>query len=192
MAKQNIIDKMNIMLFDAIPATVSEHEKAMLIRYRAAFTYWLENPLSSDAEIRDYLINNYQIEKSQAYRDIINIKLLLGNVRNAGKEWHRHRVNYLLEKAAKMAIDGQTKEATALSKIAMAFIKNNKLDIEDGEQLPFDEIVPPTFEPSSDPTTIGLKPVENLREKIETLKKKYIGEIEIQNIEYEIDDERAE
>ncbi|MDR2126624.1 MAG: hypothetical protein LBP63_07330, partial [Prevotellaceae bacterium] len=73
---------------------------------------------------------------------------LLGNVRNAGKEWHRHRVNSLLEKAAQMAIEGDVKEATALAKIAMALIKNNKLDMDEGEELPYDEIVPPAFEPS--------------------------------------------
>jgi hypothetical protein len=182
MPKQSIIDKMNLLLFDPIPETMSEQEKQMIVRYRDTYTYWLENPLSSDFQIRDYIISNYDISKTQAYRDITNIKLLLGNVRDAGKEWHRHRVNYLLEKAAQMAIDGQTKEATAISKVAMALIKNNKLDIDEGEELPYDEIIPPSFEPVSDPTTIGLKPVENLREKIAKLKEKFIDDIEFQEI----------
>jgi hypothetical protein len=185
MPKQSIIDKMNTLLFDPMPAETPPHERAMLIRYRDAFTYWLDNPLNSDANIRDYLITNHKIEKSQAYRDIANIKLLLGNVRNAGKEWHRHRVNVLLEKAAAAAIEGRTAEATALSKVATAFIKNNKLDLEDGEQLPFDEIIPPAFEPTSDPAAIGLKPLPNLRRRIAELKEKYIGEIEIQDIDHE-------
>jgi hypothetical protein len=185
MPKQNIIDKMNTLLFDPLPADISERDRAMLLRYRDAYTHWLDNPLSSDADIRDYLINSHKIEKSQAYRDIANIKLLLGNVRNAGKEWHRHRVNVLLEKAAAEALEGRTAEATALSKVATAFIKNNRLDLDDGEQLPFDEIIPPTFEPTTDPTTIGLKPLPNLRRRIEELKQKYIGEIDIQDVNYE-------
>ena len=187
--KLSIIDKMDTLLFDPIPETVSENERALIIRYRDAYTHWLDNPLESDAEIRDYLISNHKIEKSQAYRDIINIKLLLGNVRNAGKEWHRHRVNVLLEKAAALAIAGKTAEATALSKVATALIKNNKLEMEDGEQLPFDEIIPPKFEPTSDPTVIGLKPVVNLRERINNLKKKYIEDIEIETVEYKDVDE---
>jgi hypothetical protein len=183
--KQNIIDKMNTLLFDLLPADISEHERAMMLRYRDAYTHWLDNPLESDADIRDYLINNYKIEKSQAYRDIINIKLLLGNVRNAGKEWHRHRVNVLLEKAAAAALEGRSAAATALSKVATAFIKNNKLDMDEGEQLPYDEIIPPTFEPTTDPTAIGLKPLPNLRQRIAELKEKYIGEIDIQDTDYE-------
>jgi hypothetical protein len=185
MPKQNIIDKMDTLLFDPLPADISPHERAMMVRYRDAYTHWLDNPLESDADIRDYLINNHHIEKSQAYRDIANIKLLLGNVRNAGKEWHRHRVNVLLEKAAAAALEGRTAEATALSKVATAFIKNNKLDLEDGEQLPFAEIIPPVFEPTTDPTVIGLKPLPNLRQRIEDLKQKYIGEIDIVDVNYE-------
>jgi hypothetical protein len=183
--KKNIIDKMDTLLFDPLPADASEHERAMILRYRDAYTHWLDNPLKSDVDIRDYLINNHKIEKSQAYRDLTNIKLLLGNVRNAGKEWHRHRVNVLLEKAAAAAIEGRTAEATALSKVATAFIKNNKLDVEDGEQLPFDEIIPPAFEPTTDPAAIGLKPLPNLRQRIEDLKQKYIGEIDLVDVSYE-------
>jgi hypothetical protein len=185
MAKQNIIDKMNALLFDPISEEISEHEKQMIVRYRDVYTYWLENPLSSDSQIRDYIISNYEISKTQAYRDITGIKLLLGNVREAGKEWHRYRVNYMLEKAAQMAINGDTKEATAIAKVAMALIKNNKLDIDEGEELPYDEIIPPSFEPVSDPTTIGLKPIENLKDKIAKLKEKFIGDIEITDIQYE-------
>ncbi|MDR0754187.1 MAG: hypothetical protein LBF04_02240 [Prevotellaceae bacterium] len=187
---KNIVDKMNELLFDPIQESITKHEQQMIIRYRDAYTVWLENPLFSDLEIRDYLMSNYDISKSQSYRDIINIKLLLGNVREAGKEWHRHRVNYLLEKAAKMALDGQTKEATAISKVAIALIKNNKLDIEEGEEIPYDEIVPPAFEPVSDPQTIGLKPIENLQDRIAKLKEKYTGEIEITDIQYENINER--
>jgi hypothetical protein len=185
MAKQNIIDKMNTLLFDPLPASVSASERAMILRYRDAYTHWLDNPLKSDVDIRDYLINNHKIEKTQAYRDLLHIKLLLGNVRNAGKEWHRHRVNVLLEKAANAAIEGRTAEATALSKVATAFIKNNQLDIEDGQQFPFDEIIPPAFEPTSDPSAIGLKPLPNLRQRIADMKNKFMGEIDIQEITYE-------
>jgi hypothetical protein len=57
--------------------------------------------------------------------------------------------------------------------------------MDEGEQLPFDEIIPPTFEPTTDPTAIGLKPLPNLRRRIEELKQKYIGEIDIQEVNYE-------
>jgi len=183
--KTNIIDKMNSLLFDPVPESLSAHEQQMIIRYRDTYTYWLNKPTALDSEIRDYLINNHNLSETQAYRDIINIKLLLGNVREAGKEWHRYRVNFLLTKAAQMALDGQTKEAIAISKVAAVLVKNNKLDIDEGEELPFDEIVPPTFEPVTDPTVIGLKPIQNLKDKIEKTKQKYIGEIEITNIDYE-------
>jgi tryptophan 2,3-dioxygenase len=195
MAKQSAIDRINSALFDPMPGDTSAQEEAIAVRYRDAFTYWLDNPMASDADIRDYLMNCYQLSKSQAYRDIANIKLLLGNVRNAGKEWHRHRVNVLLEQGAKAGLEGQTAIATAISKIATAMIKNNRLDMDDGEQIPYDEIVPPTWEPTTDPTVIGIKPIPNLRERISELYKKLADEIEITEVPYEdvtTGDERQE
>ena len=193
MAKQSAIDRINKSLFDPMPDDIAPQDEVITKRYRDAFTHWLDNPMASDADIRDYLMNNYQLSKSQAYRDISNIKLLLGNVRNAGKEWHRHRVNVLLEQGAKAAQEGNTAEATAISKIATAMIKNNRLDVNDGEQLPYDEIVPPVWEPTTDPTAIGLKPIPNLRQRMDDLYKRFGDEIEIIDVPYEeMNDEREE
>jgi len=194
MAKQSAIDRINTALFDPMPGDISAQDEAITTRYRDAFTFWLDNPMASDVDIRDYLMNTYNLSKSQAYRDIANIKLLLGNVRNAGKEWHRHRVNVLLEKGAKAAQAGQTAEATAISKIATAMIKNNRLDMDDGGQIPYDEIVPPVWEPTTDPTVIGIKPLPNLRQRINDLYTKFANEIDIIEIPYEEvqSDEREE
>ena len=35
--------------------------------------------------MRDYLINEYNISATQAYIDIQNVRILLGNIKNAGK-----------------------------------------------------------------------------------------------------------
>lgn len=186
MSRAHTLDILNEALFDN-NADLTTHERDVATRLRDAFVVWLEDPMMTDAEIRDYLMLHYQLSKSQAYRDIANLKVLLGNVRNAGKEWYRHRVNFILEEAYRMAQEGKTAAAKALSAVATAIIKNNRLDQDDGEQYPWEEIIPQPFEPTSDPTVIGLKPIPNLKERINSLKKKY--EVEITDVEVVADGE---
>jgi len=64
------------------------------------------------------------------------------------------------------------------------YAKYNQLDKEDAYKIPWDEIVPQRFEPTSDPTVIGIKAVVNIKEKIEAMKNKYIQDI-AEDIEYE-------
>lgn len=129
-------------------------------------------------------MNEFDISKAQAYRDIANVKICLGNIKAAGKEWQRYRANSILDEAYKAAIDGDSKQSKSLTLIANAMVKVNRLDVNEGEQIPWEEVIPQNFEPSSDPTVIGLKPIENLRERIAVLKKKYIDDITVEDVEY--------
>ena len=74
----------------------------------------------------------------------------------------------------------------ALDKLA----KYNRLDKEDIAELPFDKIIPVDWETTSDVTVLGAKPIENLDAEIAKLYKKYMDDIEIEDIDYqEVDDE---
>jgi hypothetical protein len=182
--KKHIIDRIDKALFDPGAITLSEKENEILERIRAAFTVWVDNPMKTDSEIRDFLMNTFDISKTQAYRDLINTKLCLGNVKAAGKEWQRYRANSIIEEAYRAAVEGDHKMAKSLALIAGSLVRINRLDVDEGEQIMWDEVIPQTFEPSSDPTTIGLKPIPNLRDRIEKLKQKYIDDISI-DIPYE-------
>jgi hypothetical protein len=183
--KEHIIDRIDKALFNPDETKLSEKELEILERIRAAFVVWNDNPMKSDNEIRDFLMNTYNISKSQAYRDIINTKICLGNMKAVGKEWLRFRANTIIEEAYKAAAEGDHKKAKSLTLIANSIVKINKLDIEEGEQIDWEKLIPQQFEPTSDPETIGLKPIPDLRQKISQLKQKYFNEISIEEIPYE-------
>ena len=140
--------------------------------------------MMSDSEIRDRLMNEYGISKTQAYRDLANVKILLGNVKAAGKEWFRFKANSILDQAYKAADEGEHKLAKSLVLIANALVKVNRLDVDEVEQIPWEETIPQPFEPTTDPLAIGIKPIDNLRERIAELKKKYIDDITV-DVNYE-------
>src|SRR5665647_853142 len=101
MSRKANLDKFHDVLFKDFDE--QQHltlvEREQLKRYRAAYAQSLENPSITDTKLRDYLMNEYGISQTQAYYDIANIRILLGNVRNAGKEWVRYLVNETLKEA---------------------------------------------------------------------------------------------
>jgi hypothetical protein len=187
MSRKNNLDKFQEIMFADLKDIdfLSEVERAQVLRYRFAFTESLENPSIADNLLRDMLMENFKISMSQAYRDISNIKIILPNIRNAGKEWIRYVVNEELKeaiKACKDAGDEKLKERImAIDKLA----KYNKLDQDDAEELPWDDIIPVPIEPTSDPTVLKIKPLENKEEEIRKMYEKYLGEIEIEEVEYQ-------
>lgn len=184
MSREHPIDRFRAVLFEnAKESDLTTNEYNQLIRYRDAFTQSLDNPLIRDTELRDYLMNKYRISESQAYRDLANIRILLGNVRNASKEWIRYIViEGLKDVAARAKLAGKLKEETlALDKLG----KYNRLDKEDMEELPFDKVIPIDWEVTIDVSVLGVEPIENLDAEIDRLYKKYMDDIEIEDIDYE-------
>ena len=185
MSRKNNLDKFREVMFSDMDETeyLSHAEQKQLLRYRDCFTQSLENPSISDNALRDYLMCNHAVSKSQAYRDISNIRILLGNVRNAGKEWIRYTVNETLKEAIdKAKTTGKLKEMIlAADKLG----KYNRLDKEDAEEIPWDEIEVQEIEPTTDPTVLKVKPLENKEDEIKKMYEKYKGDIEIEDIGYE-------
>ena len=50
-----------------------------------------------------------------------------------------------------------------------------RLDQEDGDQIPWHEIKPQSFEPTGDIEALGLKKIDNLKEKQRKMREKYLG-----------------
>ncbi len=185
MSRKQNLDKMHDLMFqdiDLIPG-ITELEKSQLLRYRYAFSMLLEKPSLEDTKLRDGLMSNFFISQSQAYRDISNMKIILPNIRNAGKEWIRYIVNEELKAAIQAAKDKDKLKERILAIAALA--KYNKLDQDEAEEMPWDEIIPVPIEPTSDPTVLGIKPLENKEEIIRKLYEKYKGDIEIDDVDYE-------
>ncbi|GHU80661.1 hypothetical protein FACS1894145_7260 [Bacteroidia bacterium] len=184
MPKPNTLEICRVHLFDnkddlqkqSIPEMLIER----IIRLRSAYMLWLEHPRKKDAEIRDHLLN-FGINKSAAYDDIQIIKVLLGDMTETSKAFHRFKFNSMIQNAYEVA--ERKRDARSMVAASAQYAKYNQLDKEDAYKIPWDEIVPQTFEPTSDPTVIGIKPVANIQDKIRALKEKYLQDIE--EIEYE-------
>jgi len=164
---------------DQVPVTWKERIK----RIRSGYTFWYEFPTKTEPDIRDHLMNEFGVVKSTAYEDIQIIKTLLGDIKNPTKEWIRYQVNAMFDAAYKLAETQKNPIAMALAGDKKA--KYNMLDKPDAEPLPFDEIVPQQFEPTDDPTVLGLKKDPNIREKKKKMLEKYMQEIEIVDVPYE-------
>lgn len=164
---------------DNIPEAYRDRVK----RIRVGFTFWYEFPMKSRSEVRDQIVNEFDVNSKTAYEDIQIVEVLLGNIKNPAKAWIRYRVNAMLEAAYAKAEDMSDPKAMAMAADKLG--KYNQLDKPDAEPLPFEDIVPQPFEPTDDPTPLGLKKDPNIREKKNRMLEKYMNEIEIVDIPYE-------
>ena len=157
---------------------LSASQQAHFERLHDAYTHWLSNPLLSDNRMRDYMMAMHGVSTNQAYRDLALIKLLFGSVALANKEQMRYKDNYLYDAAAAAALAGNDKKAKALTKIADGIVKNTRLEDNEGEGFPWEEIVPVDISLTVDPTVIGIIPEKNIKAKAAKLLKQYTEDID--------------
>ena len=179
MAKPNTLELCRVHLFDDIEklreAKIADMLIQRIVRLRSAYTFWLEHPYKGDKDIRDHLMH-FGVNKSAAYDDIQILKLLLGEMTETSKNFHRFRFNAMIQKAYDMA--DRKKDARSMVAASNTYAKFNQLDKEDSFKIPWDEIVPQPFEATSDPSVIGIKPVPDIQERIKKMKEKYMSDIE--------------
>jgi hypothetical protein len=187
--KLTLFDRIQKSLFSTEESDLSKLTPAELeirTRYMGAFAVWLENPTYTDQQIVNFIIRTYGINKSQAYIDLNRLRVMLGNIRNAGKEWHRHTVAQMALKA--YAIAEKANDAKAMAAAAGVLGKYTRCDQLEAEDLPWDSIVPPNFEPSPDVTILNFKRDPNAEKKREKLRRKYMQETEDAQLADVIDD----
>jgi len=156
-----------------LPVHFSENELEVKKMYEDVFCKWLDKPELEDKDIISLLKNEHGRSNTQSYRDIAIIKEVLGSVRNAAKEWQRYTVIKMLKESFDTArLNGKIKEMImAADKLG----KYTKLDKDDLDQIPWDQIIPPSFEPSADPSILGIKDLpDDIEAKKAELKKKYL------------------
>jgi len=161
-----------------IPEKYRDH----IIRLRAGHAFWYDSPSKTRRQVRDFIVNTYGVSLRQAYDDIIVIERVMGSIQNPSKEWVRFRVNSMLEEAFAMA--ETQKDPKAMAAVADKMGKYNMLDQLDQEKVPFDQIVPQTFEPTDDPTVLGIVRDPDIREKKKKMLEKYSAEIEVIDVPY--------
>jgi hypothetical protein len=165
---------------DDKPVSFSSHELAVKKMYEDAFAKWLTDPDLDDKHIIALLQNEHGRSKTQAWRDVAIIKGVLGNIKNANKEWHRYTVIKMLKEAYEKAkSEGKLKEMVmAADKLG----KYTKLDKDDLDEIPWDQIIPPSWEPSADPKLLGINEnYSDIEERKAALRKKYLPKSDIDN-----------
>lgn len=180
-SKDTLLEKIHAHLFggdqEKVHLTFDKDEQEIVLRYRAAFTRWLSAPDTRDSEMVSYLKETFGIGESQAYKDLARIKSLIGNVQNAGKEFQRYRATEMILKGYQMAHDAsshlEVKQALAMIRAGEALAKVHKLDKEDLERIPWEDIIPLELEPTTDISVIGRKRIDNLEQLQENLRRKY-------------------
>lgn len=178
-----MLEKLHDYLFasrEVCEVVFDKDQQEVVLRYRAAFTKWLSEPFLRDNQMISYLKVAFGIGEAQAYRDLSRIKSLIGNVHNAGKEFQRHRATEMILKGYDMAAEAdshlEVKQAMAMIRAGEALVRVHKLDKDEIERIPWEDIIPLQLEPTTDISVIGRKRIDNLEELQQKLRRKYGGE----------------
>ena len=157
---------------------LAPQSEVRLDRLKKIFTKWHGDPLLSDIQMRNYIMNEFGVSRDQAYSDLNLVVRLFGSAPKAEKEFMRMKANRLVDLAIAAARAGDEKQAKSLTKIAEVIVKTNQLDQPDGEDYQWDEIVPRDESFSVDPEVIGIAKVPDIEEKSRRLLQQYTKEID--------------
>lgn len=186
MSMQNIYDVVSQHLFSSVDemtvARIPEVTQKRLIRLRAIYNFWLQFPRKTDLEIVEKLQHDFGIARTQAYEDVRVIKAALGEMNKTTKDFHRYKFLQMIDRTFAMA--ERNKDARAMAAAANHYGKYTQLDKEDAHDKGYSLIVPQNFEPTDDPSVIGIKPIPNIREKIRKKLAQYRTE-DIEDVEFE-------
>ena len=175
MPKPTTLETCSKYLFENPKKELAPQMSARLKRIRGAYVHWSEFPMKGEIQIRNFLMDEYDIGQSQAYDDINIIKMLLGNVKNASKQWHLYTFIEMAKETYQIA--KEKLDARAMAMVLGNYGKYTQLHIPDQEQIPWHEIIPQLIEPTEDPTVIGLVREPNARKNKIKLLEKYSNEI---------------
>lgn len=176
--RDNLFESVDEMEKKKLP----DNMRQKIIRLRDMYNFWLQYPNLKDLDIVLELGKRYGLKKSAAYEHIRIIKYLLGDLNKASKDYHRYKFANMIEQSFDMG--KRTKDARAMAAASNYYGKYMQLDKDDEKDLGYDKIVVQPFEPTTDPTILGIKPIPNIRERIEKKLKQYWND-DIEDVSFE-------
>lgn len=124
-----------------------------------------------------FFVNSFCISIAQAYNDTGNVRVLVGNVKNPGKEFQRLRATNMVLEGYELAMSAKTqtdiKKAIAMIKAGEAIAKVHRLNIDEVAPPAWGNIIPLEIEPELNVSVISSKKIENLAELKTKHRKKY-------------------
>ena len=155
-----------------------------LMRIREEYQWTLANPDQPDRAFVDKFAAQFKLTERAIYADLAVIKQMLPALQSSSREWHRWKANQMLLETyqqAKRRHDTKTMERAAAS-----YAKFNRVDLEDEQVIPYEQIVVQPFTATSDPSVLGIKPIPDIDEVVKRLTEKYRQEtLDIEDVEYE-------
>ena len=189
--KDKFLEKLHEFFFSGKEEQIEEFtndQQAVVIRYRGIFSKWLSDPSLSDSMMVKFIQTTFGVCENLAYKDIGRVKVIIGNVENASREFQRYRATEMILKGYEMAATATTqlevKQAQIMIKAGEAIGRIYMLDKNVIGPIPWDDIVPMELEPSTDISVIGRKPMKNLEEVQARLRKKY-GSPKVEDVPFE-------
>ena len=162
-------------------AQVPVRQMERLLRWRDAYTHWLGCPDDKIPDIVRFITGHFGVSISTAYDDARTVQTLIGELNRHSREFHRWRFIEMIGETFQMARDKEDPRAMAMA--AATFAKATQLDRPEEDENPLEGLRPQPFAMSDDPTLLGYRPVENLRERIQ--KFRVNAAAEIQDVQYE-------
>lgn len=172
--KETTLDKIQRSLYHPDPDKIklSKEQDAIRQRYIAGFTFWSSNPFARDSQVVNFIKNSFSISRRQAQIDLVSIKRLMGNVALAPPEWYRYQVIEMAQQA--FLICRHNNDGKGMAIAADKITKAMQLDRPESDKLPWDQIIPPNFEPSPDISILGFKRDPNIEERRKEMREKYL------------------
>ena len=155
-----------------------------VLRVREMYNWFIANPDGTDREFVAEVCQRHGIHRTTAYSDLAVVKSLLPMLSSASRDFHRWRTNEMLMNTYKMA--EKRKDTKTMERAATAYGKLNRVDLEDEQAIPLDQILVQPFTATDDPRVLGIEPIPNLADKISAMIEKYRREtIDIEDVEFE-------
>lgn len=191
MISPELVDMTQQFLFaseeDMISGGLSVDQRKRLIRIRQLYTYWLRHPQLAEKAIATECMQQYGMSASQAYEDVRIIKICLGNLNQATKEYYRWLFIERCEEGFKMAREKQ--DPNAFARVLATLGKYTRLDSDDKGAPDWSKLIPQNFEITSNPEDAGYKRIPGIEDYARKLEKRFTKEAE--EAEYiEVSDEQ--
>lgn len=162
------------------PAIIADR----VLRLRDMYQWCVGNPDAKDRQFVEEHVCRFGLSRVAAYNDLGIIKALLPALATASRDFHRWRYNEMILETYQMA--RKRKDTKTMEKAASSYAKYNRVDLEDEQAVPYDQIVVQPFTATDDPSVLGIKPIPNIQEKISKMLDKYRAEsLDIEDVDFE-------
>ena len=187
MAQHNTLEVCRVDLFTAKEELEERYPLvivAAVLRIHEEYNWFLSNPDAKDRQFVEATVSRHGISRMQAYNDLAVVKALLPHLAEASRDFHRYRFNEMILETYQMA--KKRKDTKTMEKAASSYAKNNRVDLEDEQTIPYELIIVQPFTATGDPTVLGIKPIPHIRKQIIAMEKRYSEDnLDMEDIKYE-------